>query len=359
MIGLSIAWELNRRNYRTVIVDVNDFGKKASWAGAGILAPANFETMSQPLDKLKGYGSLLHGDWSSELKKSTGVDNGYQECGGLYVARTTGEQAALIGQLDEWTEYQIPFEQLDPGSVERTLGQKPTMVVSVPGEGQICNRSHLDALIAACQNSGSELIAQCGELQFKFDSSRCEVGFAAGANRELSFDHVFLAAGAWSTSLVQQFGVNLPVIPVRGQMLLYKLKQKVTDGILNEGSRYIVPRRDGHVVVGSTTEEVGFDETTTPTAIEDLKKFAADWYPQLNASALISAWAGLRPASHDGFPFMGRLAEFENVWIATGHFKAGLQMAPAVAEVMADMLAGNPPRMDASAFAPSRLNVEA
>ena len=86
VIGLSIAWELNRRGFETIVVDVNQFGKKASWAGAGILAPANFETMTQPLDRLRGYGSQLHLNWANELKTLTGIDNGYRECGGLYLA---------------------------------------------------------------------------------------------------------------------------------------------------------------------------------------------------------------------------------------------------------------------------------
>ena len=359
VIGLSIAWELNRRGFQTVVADINPFGRKASWAGAGILAPAKFETMTQPLDRLKAYGSQLHRVWSHALRQVTGIDNGYSECGGLYLARTVGERAALLGLLDEWSQYQIDFEHLEPNSLPTAIGPKPMLAVSVPCEGQIDNRMHLSALVEACSRSGSVLIPCCGAMQFKFLDSRCEAAIVENINEEIVFDHLCVAVGAWSTELVQQFGISLPVIPVRGQMLLYKLKQKSFAHILNEGSRYLVPRSDGHIVVGSTTEEVGFDEMTTESAMSDLTNFACQWVPGLNDDCLVSSWAGLRPASHDGFPFMGRLSEFENVWIATGHFKSGLQMAPAVAEIMSDMLQGNSPKMNTSAFDSSRLNVEA
>ena len=220
MIGLSIAWELNRRDWQTTVVDSNPFGTKASWAGAGILAPANFETMTQPLDRLKGYGSLLHVESAAQLKSLTGIDNGYRNCGGLYLARTAGERAALMGQLDEWQQYGIEFRELEPGSLDLPTDQQPLLTVRVPGEGQIDNRSHLQALCRACELTGSEMIANCGPLDFKTGGNHC-LALVAGQH-EIDFDHLCLCTGAWSTSLVEQFGVNLPVTPVRGQMALYK-----------------------------------------------------------------------------------------------------------------------------------------
>lgn len=359
VIGLSVTWELNRRGFQTTIVDRHSFGTKASWAGAGILSPANFQTMTQPLDRLKAYGSELHKNWSTRLQESTGIDNGYRECGGLYVARTAGEQATLMGQLYEWNQYQIGYEVLDRQALVDPLSQSPRMAVAVSGESQIDNRSHLDALAQACRGSGSTMIPHCGQLQFKFDEDHCEAAFSGQLNLDFDFDHLCIAAGAWTSALVEQFNVCLPVIPVRGQMVLYKLKQKIFEAILNEGSRYIVPRDDGHVLVGSTTEEVGFDESTTEIALAELQQFACDWLPQLNLKSQIASWAGLRPASHDGFPFMGRLAEYGNVWVATGHFKSGLQMSPAVGEIMADLIEGKSTRMETESFDPSRLNIQA
>ena len=359
VIGLSVAWELNRRGLQTTVVDQNEFGTKASWAGAGILAPANFQTMTQPLDRLKAYGSNLHSTWSQTLFQLTGVDNGYRRCGGLYVARTAGEQAALLGQIDEWIDYQIDHQVVDPQQLSIRLARRPMTCVSVPEESQIDNRLHLQALQIACRKSGSRLLAQCGRIEPVFHGSRCKSMLAVERDEEWKIDQVVICVGAWSSLFLERMGVVLPVIPVRGQMALYKLEQMMFEPILNEGSRYIVPRTDGHVLVGSTTEEAGFDETTTESGMTELTTFASDWISELSSERLVTSWAGLRPASHDGFPYMGQLNELENVWVATGHFKAGLQVSPAVAEIMADQLQGTPPQMETQPFAPSRLNVDA
>ena len=357
VIGLSLGWELNRRGYQTTIVDRYAIGRKASWAGAGILAPANFETMTQPLDRLKAYGSNLHPGWSRQLKESTGVDNGYRRCGGLYLARTAGERAALLGQMDEWVEYQIDHHLLGPKRLPIELAQHPAMCVAVPGESQIDNRLHLQALQIACRESGSKLLSRCKKIEPVVQDSRCQL---LVVNQErLQVDELIVCAGAWSKAFLQSFGVVLPVLPVRGQMALYKLDQQAFEPILNEGSRYIVPRIDGHVLVGSTTEEAGFDESTTESGLEELFQFASDWMSDLQPERLVATWAGLRPASHDGFPYMGRLAELDNVWIATGHFKAGLQVSPAVAEIMADRIQGKSAAMNTAPFDPSRLNLQA
>ena len=117
-----------------------------------------------------------------------------------------------------------------------------------------------------------------------------------------------------------------------------------------------MPGDDSYLLVGSTTEEVGFDESTTTVKLAELQEFAASIVPNLNADNLVDSWAGLRPASHDGFPFIGRVSKFENVFVATGHFKSGLQMAPSTAKIVCDLSEGEEPFMNASPFDPNRLD---
>ena len=355
VIGLSVAWELSQRNHQVTLFEVGQLGRKASWAGAGILSPSNSKTVSHPLDKLMGLGSDLHRDWTGELLEASGIDNGYHQCGGLYVARTIGEKAALQGQLLNWDQYEIAYRRLaDVAELDLAANLnvgEDHLLVAVPGESQICNPDHLKALAAACRKRGVELIENC-DVNFRLQDDLVVVDSYAKP-----LDRICFCAGAWTTPLMADLGIKVPLIPVRGQMLLFKLDARIFESIINEGSRYIVPRADGFVLVGSTTEEVGFDESTTEEKLNELMQFATSLVPALNENTLENSWAGLRPASHDGFPFMGVLPGTRNGYVATGHFKAGLQMSPAVAVIMADLIEGKDSIMDVSPFNPGRLNL--
>ena len=357
VIGLSLAWELASRKQYVTLFESESVGRKASWAGAGILSPSNSKTLTHPTDKLMGLGSDIHSQWTSKLKSITGIDNGYVECGGLYIARTSGEKAALYGQMLHWTEYEIPFRALkSPSQVEfaqvMNLSENDLMI-EVSGESQICNPQHLKALSAACEKLGVQIVENC-DLNFGMNADSIELVVDGEQSR---FDQVCFCAGAWTTQILSKVGFHVPMIPVRGQMLLFKLDSQLFEPIINEGSRYLVPRRDGYVLVGSTTEEVGFDSSTTPKKLDELMAFANSIFPALNKNSLVKSWAGLRPASHDGFPFMGALPNCENGFVASGHFKAGLQMSPAVAICMASLMMGEEPLMEMKSFDPGRLDL--
>ncbi len=360
VIGLSLAWELAQRGFRVAVVDINRLGRKASWSGAGILAPANHRTMTHPLDQLMGLGSELHEMWAELLLEQTGIENGFRKCGGIYLARTAGERAALNGLKLHWQQHGIACEEIESlrelDALDIGVWNASTAAVFVPCEAQICNPAHLEALVRACRQQGVRLIEECQSCQL-VNSSGCEA--ALFLDGEL-FDcgMVCLCAGAWSSELLGQLQVQLPVVPVRGQMLLYKLPLQQFEPIINEGSRYIVPRSDGHVLVGSTLEEVGFDESTTADKLDGLKRFSCGIIPALRENILVRSWAGLRPASHDGFPFIGRVPGFENAFVATGHFKSGLQMSTATAVILADEIQGRPPLLDLNPFAPDRLDAK-
>ncbi len=359
VIGLSVAWELSNRGHEVTVVDKYSIGRKASWAGAGILAPASLVSQN-PLDRLMALGSQLHSEWHRRLLQQTGIDNGYRECGGIYVARTAGERAALAGQKLFWAEHEIEFEEVDETAKAasedcQTLGLgEAAMILQVPSESQIRNPDHLKALARACELNDVSLMQNCRELRVVDEGDGLIELVVNG--KSIPADCVCVSAGAWTTGLLQAVGFHLPMIPVRGQMLLFKLERQIFSAIVNEGSRYIVPREDGHVLVGSTTEEVGFDETTTDEKLSELQAFAQSIVPDLKPERLVQSWAGLRPAANDGFPFMGKLAGFENGFVTTGHFKCGLQMAPAAAVIMADLIENKPTLMDVAPFEPSRLD---
>lgn len=373
IIGLSIAYELAKRGRAVTVLERERFGRKASWAGAGILTPANALTAIHPLEHLEALSHQLHEQWSAELKELTGIDNGFMKCGGLYLGRTNGELAALNGMELEWRYRKIDFESVDIVDWKRRLASvaepatmtmqldrsKIRKVVWVPGESQFNNALHIQALVAACTNLGVVLRPDTGNVAIECSENRID-GVSIGPER-LRAEQYYVTAGPWSEQLVAPAKVPLPMQPVRGQIALYKLP---SDGelrpplpIVNEGTRYLVPRPDGHVLAGATIEQVGFDCRTSEDEIRELRTWAEELSGALNPSTYVKSWAGLRPGTYDGFPYLGQLGELANAFVATGHFKAGLYLSTGTAVVVADLAEGNDSAIDLRPFSPSRASI--
>jgi glycine oxidase len=170
----------------------------------------------------------------------------------------------------------------------------------------------------------------------------------------LQASSVCLACGSWSASLARRLQLTLPVRPVRGQIVLLAGDRPVLSKIITEGSRYLVPRPDGRILIGSTEEEAGFDARPTAEGIAALVDFGRSLAPALGQLPIERSWAGLRPGSADGRPYLGRAAELENLYIATGHFRSGLQLAPATARLVGELIRGEKPSIDLAVFDPQR-----
>jgi glycine oxidase len=166
----------------------------------------------------------------------------------------------------------------------------------------------------------------------------------------ISADRFCIASGAWSSALLGRITVPPPIRPVRGQIALLALPSRPLTRVVNEGLRYLVPRDDGRVLVGSTEEDAGFDRSTTTSAVDELQQFGRSLCPALVQAALERCWAGLRPASADGLPYLGRISGFENAFVAAGHFRSGLQLSTGTAVVMANLLCGDPAPIELAPF---------
>lgn len=360
VIGLSLAYELSGRGAKVTVVDIVQQGQ-ASWAGAGILVPTNEQTAIHPLEKIRGMSSRLHALWSQQLSAETGIDNGYRECGGVYVARTPGEIAALRGVIEDWINFEIEHKSLNAQQLAEYLPTisgleeklRPTRAVWVDSESQIDNPAHMQALLEACRRRGVELLTDCNQVELSQERDRIAAVNIDG--QPIHATAYCVAAGAWSEKLLSQVNVTMSMLPVRGQIVLFKLANRIFEPVIYEGSRYIVPRSDGRVLVGATVEEAGFDASTRPADIKDLVAFAQSLVPALNESNFKNCWAGLRPGTFDGFPYMGRVPELTNAFVSTGHFKAGLHLSTGSAVVMADLIEGKPATVDLTPFDPARV----
>lgn len=351
VVGLSLAYELATHGWQVRVLDRQEPGREASWAGAGILPPANQASALHPLDQLRGLSHRLHGEWAARLRAETGIDTGYRPCGGIYFARTVGEAAALHGFADEMRSLQVEIRRLDPAelrALEPAVTTQFKAAYLLPGEAQLRNPHHLRALAEGCVRRGVRL--EPHREVVGWDEAGGRIRALRTHDGEVVADQFCFTTGAWTHGILFQQGVRVGVFPVRGQMVLFRCPQRPFTRVLNDGPRYLVPRDDGHVLVGSTEEEAGFDKSNTAAGVRDLVELATTLVPALKDAPVERTWAGLRPGSFDSFPYIGGLPGLANAYVAAGHFRSGLHMSPGTAVVLGQLIRGLPTEIDLQPF---------
>jgi glycine oxidase len=363
IIGLSLAWELSRRGVQVRVLDRGQAGKETSWAGVGILPAARLDAATDPLERLRGLSHELYPKWTEQLLQSTGLDSGLRRSGGLYLASTPGEAASLMASVAYQQDLGLDVTLLSPEDLIREEKNLAAWAQSSqfraaalsPDEWQIRTPLHLAALIADCQNHGVS-IEENAAAQLVMCGERAEFSIAgATASTTNDDDRICVCGGAWSGQFAAEVGLGQSVIPIRGQVVMYHLPEPPIKRIVNEGHRYLVPREDGHLLVGSCEEEVGFQKGTTPEMLESLQQWAESIIPALQGIKPAKSWSGLRPGTFDGFPMIGKVPEVSNLYVASGHYRSGIHLAPATAVVLADMMCDQKPAVDVAAFRVGRM----
>ncbi|MEX2188165.1 MAG: glycine oxidase ThiO [Pirellulales bacterium] len=371
VIGLSLAYELARGGQSVTVIDRGPPAREASWAGAGILPPANVATARDGYEQLAALSCELHPRWADELRELTGVDNGYRRCGGIYVAHSLAEVDALADQAIVWRRLGIACEQLDAAAVARcepalcANGAAPILAAYLlRDEAQLRNPRHLQALLAACHRLGVEIRAgvECTAFETRGDRvagvvtnviTNVVTGVVTNVGT-LSAAAYCVASGAWSGGLLRPFGVRLGVKPIRGQIVLFRMPAPILRHVVNDGLRYLVPRDDGRLLAGSTEEDVGFDSRNTAAGVQGLIDLATSLAPGLAEATIERTWAGLRPATTDGLPLIGPIAGVTNAFCAAGHFRSGLTLSTGTAVVVARLIRGEPTQIDLTSMRPDR-----
>jgi glycine oxidase len=351
VVGLSIAYELAKEGVLSVVFDRDAPGRAASWAGAGIIAPAGERPPRDPMGALRFHSATLFQEWSEVLLAETGIDNGYRRSGGVDVAATDGEELALRAVAGRWREAGIACERLAPAEFDRVepcLARDLRVAYFLPDRAQVRNPRHLRALIEALEGRGVDVRA--GEAVVGFEIDGVRVRGVRTRDEIVPCERVVVSAGPWTEGLLAPLGLPIVTPPVRGQIVLLRSRKSPLRRIVEHGSRYLVPRDDGRILVGSTEENVGFDNHTTTSAVRDLLDEALRLCPSLADAEVERAWAGLRPGSFDTRPYIGTAPGLEGLYVASGHRRAGLQLSPATAEVMADLVLGRSPRIDLDPF---------
>jgi len=353
IIGLTSAYFLARAGLTVEVLDRADLGREASWAGAGIVPPGNPDRAASPIDKLRAIGSHRFARFSAELRELTGIDNGYRTCGGIEFLLPHDRDV-----IDLWEREGFPFERLSPAELRRIepaagdIGGEPYYL---PTCAQVRNPWHMRALVAACERVGVRLRPHTPVSGWSFAGGRI-AGVKLVTGETVAAGRYLLAAGAWSEAFLEPLGHRPGVHPVRGQIVLFNNPTPGIKRVLMLGKRYFVPRADGRVLVGATEEpEAGFEKWATPSGVGELLAFATLTFPEWADAEVEKCWAGLRPGSPDGLPFLGPVPGWDGVFVATGHFRAGVQLSIGTAQVIADLFAGRPPGVPLDDFRLDRI----
>jgi glycine oxidase len=361
VIGLSIAYALAREGIRPTVLDRRELGREASWAGAGLIPPiadrdaANPDVRPNPLVALRSWSARLYPEWAAALMAETGIDPGYRRTGGVDVAWTEREDGALRAAAGQWRAEGIAYERIPTGDyarVEPALNPELRSVYYLPDRAQVRNPWLLRALIEALDGRCATLEPHRGVEGLAIEGGR--IAAVRTGTGDIPCGTVIVAAGAWSGRLLEPAGVRAPTPPLKGQIVLLKADQPLLRRVVEHGKNYLVPRDDGRILIGATEEDAGFDAIPTATGARDLLDEALRLCPILGRATVEATWAGLRPGSIDSRPYIGTAPGIANLIIATGHKRAGLQLAPATAELVVDLVMGRPPRLDLAPFRPDR-----
>lgn len=340
--GLLNALLLAREGLDVTVVDQGAIARESSWAGAGILSPLLPWDYTDAVNNLSERGRALWPRLAESLKHDTGIDPEYWACGMLVVGGFDLDTANAWCQSHGWACLPSLSEK------NSHLWQADTRLW-LPQVAQARNPRVAQSLEAACRKAGVKIVDNLCVAGFKSAHGRVQAALTPDA--EVCADNYLICSGAWSGDLLGDSRANLAISPVRGQILLFKALPGLLTHIIYRNGKYLVPRLDGHILAGSTLENVGYDKACTPEAREELLNFALDTFPPLKNAELVNHWSGLRPGSPGNLPTISRHPYLENLSINSGHFRYGVTMAPASAELLTELILDRPTTLEALPYA--------
>lgn len=347
LIGMLTARSLLRRGYGVTILERGPFGREASWAGGGILSPLYPWRHTAAVNALAFASQRIYPDVVREIEDLTLLPCEYWPCGMLVTDVNDDEYAR------QWAlEHKVRLEMLDRRAIEKLVPGLAGVDTAcwMPDVAQVRNPRFIKAMQAYLVEAGARLLPD-SEVSAVETSAGAVTGVRTAEGRFFPSARVVIANGAWSGRLLRQMAIDLQVHPVRGQMILLAPERPIPEHMVLKGGRYLIPRRDGRVVVGSTVEEAGFENATTDAARRALHEFAAELMPMLNDATIEEHWSGLRPGCGEGVPYIGEHPDIRGLYINAGHYRNGIVMAPASADLLAALVNDETPEIDPSPYA--------
>lgn len=347
LLGLMSARYLHEAGLNVALLEKGGVCQEASWAGGGILSPLVPWEYPDAVSRMVAWSQECYPELASTLRGETGIDVEWLKTG-LLMAGT-----AMTPEISGWSQrFDCRVEEIDD---ERAQALQPGLAGSfgkslfLPEVAQVRNPRLCRALRASLQQNGVVLLENTAVTGLMIEADRISgVQTSAGSYRA---DKVVIAGGAWSASILASAGLSLEIEPVRGQMILFDADPGVVRHIIMHEGHYLIPRKDGLVLAGSTLEHTGFDKAVTAGARDSLSGFATRLIPGLSSAGIVRQWAGLRPGAPGGMPYIGEHPAVHGLYLNTGHFRNGVVMGPASARLLTDSMLGRPGFMDVEDFA--------
>ncbi|KXG10040.1 Glycine oxidase [Anoxybacillus sp. P3H1B] len=356
VIGGSIAFQLAKRNVRTVVLEKERIASQASSAAAGMLGAQSEFASDSPLISLALKSRAMFGQVAEELKQLTGIDIGYVQKGMLKVAVTEEEQKSLQEHYEFWRKMGQPVQWLSASelaSLEPNVNPTLKGVMYIAEDGQV-SAPHLSLAFAkASMAYGAQWHEFTEVIDIKEQGGLYELRTNQGV---IAADAVVVSGGAWSALFLEKTGLSLSIYPVKGECLLVKTEKPLIQATLfAKNGCYLVPKRGGRILIGATSTPHTFDQKVTVQGVTHLLEKAQELVPSIGGAELEKSWAGIRPQTKDGLPYIGKHPHYQNVWIASGHYRNGILLSPLTGVLIADLVEGKGSgELDITPFAVTR-----
>lgn len=355
IIGLTTALALADRGQSVTLIDPGRRSGISSWAGGGILSPLYPWRQDAAVNALARRSQQVYPELCRQIRERAGVDPEMRTLGMVYAdfpsKAPVDRECARDWARDQGIEFQeLEGEQLT--ELDPEISPVAEYGMRLPGIGWLRNPRLMRGLMRAVHEAGVTLLDGVSAQALSLTG-----GTVSGVRTDhgrLEAGRVVVAAGPWSRELLEPLGAAPPVHPVKGTMLLLQGARPLLNQVVMAGSHYLIPRADNRLLVGSTVEDTGFDSRTSLGAVRALAQAAVEMVPESANLELEDYWAGLRPGSPDGRPFIGAVPGIPGLYLNTGHSRNGVVHAPASAELMAAAITGEPAPLDPAPFAVDR-----
>lgn len=360
VVGLAIARSLARANFgRIVLIERGQLGTEASHAAGGMLAAQAECDQRDAFLELALASRDLYPAFAESLLDETGISIELERTGTLYLSFTDEDEHETLSRYRWQSSAGLAVERLsgdEARSLEPCVSPAALSALRFPLDWQVENRRLVMALATAAQARGVSFLTGT-----RVESLLIERGRVRGVETARGRIHapvVVMATGAWASSLIPE-GAGEPAIfvePVRGQMLCFDARPRVMRHVIYSPRGYLVPRMDGRLLAGSTTEHAGFDKRVTMTGAHTILTNALEIAPALGSLPLVDSWAGLRPRTADDLPVLGESAQTRGLFYALGHYRNGILLAPITGELIMSEITSGVPSPLAKAFTPERFH---
>lgn len=341
-VGLVSALHLARAGARVTLAERGEAGRESSWAGGGILAPLPYWDYREEVTRLTLLGEARWAATAADLTAATSLETEYRRCGMVILPTFDAPKASA------WcADHGVPLERLSARQREPALrADDPALLL--PDVAQVRNPRLLAALRGAVEQAGVTLMEHTEIIGWRVEQER--IAAARTPAGELRADQYLVCGGAWNQVLTGDLALGLKVWPVRGQIVLLQAAPDLLGSVILRNGYYLIPRRDGLILAGTTRELAGFDKSVTDAAREEILAQAIDLVPALARAPVVKHWAGLRPGSEDNLPVISRHPRIANLYANAGHFRYGVTMAPICGELVTDLILHRQPRLDMSPY---------